>query len=152
MQSEKHSDTALPASLSWMQLCSFREFLLPLLSSTPEALPWELAAGFKFPCKLTSSIYRTAEEEPFGFKLMKKGRESSLRFQLCSGKTPACLTYRTAESHCFCRQCFIAECSFPPWLNSQPPGPMLHDPGALACGDGCSCGTAITPHWKHQGL
>lgn len=42
------------------------------------ALLWELTAWFKFACKLTSSIYRIVEEEPFVFKLMKKGREASL--------------------------------------------------------------------------
>lgn len=65
-----------------MQACNlFREFPPPshLNSLQQLALPWELAAWFKFPHKLTSSIYRIVEAEPFGFKLMKKGREASLR-------------------------------------------------------------------------
>lgn len=81
MQNQKHNLALLHDFVSSMQTCSlFGEFPPPSqLNSIAVALPWKLIAQFRFPCKLTSSIYRIAKEEPFGFKLMKKGREASLR-------------------------------------------------------------------------
>lgn len=45
------------------------------MNSVSVALPSELTARFRFPGKLTSSIYRIVEEESLGFKLLKRAEK-----------------------------------------------------------------------------